>query len=62
MDFDARNTDDVSDRERQAMSYAAVGAVLGITPARVRQLEQRALKKLRRALEKQGVRSSRFAG
>jgi DNA-directed RNA polymerase sigma subunit (sigma70/sigma32) len=62
MDFDARNTEDGSDRERQAMSYAAVGAVLGISAPRVRQLEQRALKKLRRALVKQGVRSSRFAG
>jgi hypothetical protein len=31
------------------MSYADVGAALGISPGRVRQIEQRALAKLRRS-------------
>jgi hypothetical protein len=46
--------------ERQAMSYAEIGIVFGISAERVRQIEQRALKKLRKALCKQGVKSGRF--
>jgi len=46
--------------ERQAMSHAEIGIVFGISAERVRQIEQRALKKLRKALEKKGVRSGRF--
>jgi DNA-directed RNA polymerase sigma subunit (sigma70/sigma32) len=41
------------------LSYAAVGKVLGITATRVRQIELRALKKLRAELVKRGVKTSR---
>jgi hypothetical protein len=43
-----------SDR-KPLRSYEDIGRDLGISPARVRQLEQRALEKLRWALAKQGV-------
>jgi hypothetical protein len=36
-------------------SYESIALELGISPKRVRDIEQRALMKLRRALEKQGV-------
>ena len=39
------------------MSYAEVGKCLGISSVRVRQIEQRALKKLRAGLLKLGVKS-----
>jgi len=48
------------DTERNAalMSYRQVACKLGISQARVRQLEQRALAKLRRGMAKLGIRSA----
>jgi len=37
------------------MSYSDVGAALGISAGRVRQIEQRALAKLRRAFVRSGI-------
>ena len=37
------------------MSYADVGAALGISPARVCQIEQRALAKLRKSFGRLGI-------
>ncbi len=47
-------------RNSPLRSYAEVGAVLGISPARVRQLEQRALGKLRKRLISLGITSASF--
>jgi DNA-directed RNA polymerase sigma subunit (sigma70/sigma32) len=40
------------------LSYQQCGKRLGVSPARVRQIEQRALKKLRAGLQKLGVKTS----
>ena len=37
------------------MSYKEISEILGVSTQRVRQIEKRALEKLRRALEKQDV-------
>lgn len=37
------------------VSYQLIAQALGISPVRVRQIEQRALRKLRKAFKKQGV-------
>jgi DNA-directed RNA polymerase specialized sigma24 family protein len=49
-------------RNSEQMSYEECARVLGISPARVRQLEARALMKMRVGLEKLGVRSSDLRG
>ena len=37
------------------MSYDQIAEILDISPGRVQQIEKRALEKLRRALQKQGI-------
>jgi DNA-directed RNA polymerase sigma subunit (sigma70/sigma32) len=46
---------DVLSDNRTVRSYRSVAAELKISPARVQQIEQRALAKLRRAFAKRGI-------
>lgn len=39
-----------AERDGEPMTYEQIAAVLGVDPSRVRQLEERALRKLRAAL------------
>jgi hypothetical protein len=41
--------------DRLLMSYSDVGAALGLSACRVRQIEQRALAKLRKSFQRLGV-------
>jgi DNA-directed RNA polymerase specialized sigma24 family protein len=41
------------------LTHAEIAKRLGISPVRVRELERRALVKLRRGLEKLGIKSAR---
>ena len=42
-------------RQNRPMTYQEIGIRLGLSTGRIQQIEQEALKKLRRALAKQGV-------
>ena len=42
-------------RQNRPMTYAEIGIRLGLSTGRVQQIEQEALKKLRRAFAKQGI-------
>ncbi|HWC61613.1 MAG TPA: sigma factor-like helix-turn-helix DNA-binding protein [Verrucomicrobiae bacterium] len=39
------------------MPYAKIAEILGVSPMRVRQIEQRALQKLREAFRRRGITS-----